>query len=65
MQTAPTTARELLTTDQAAAFLGVKANSLITWRSTKAVRIRYVKIGGCVRYRRRDLEAFLEENLEG
>lgn len=67
MQTAQQTdtRRELFTTAQAADYLGIKANSLITWRSTKAVRIPYVKIGGCVRYRKADLDSYIEENLEG
>lgn len=57
---------DLLTTEEAAAFLGCKANSLITWRCTRAVRIPFVKIGRLVRYRRRDLEAFLNaQTVEG
>lgn len=52
----------LLTTRQAANYLGIKANSLITWRCTKAVRLPYVKIGGCVRYHKSELDEFIEDN---
>jgi len=51
---------ELLTTTQAADILGVMPSSLVTWRCTKAVRVPFVKIGHAVRYRRRDLEAYIE-----
>jgi len=53
---------ELFTTPQAAAFLGCTADTLTTWRCTKAVKVPYVRVGRLVRYRRRDLEAFLENN---
>lgn len=59
----PSALPELLTTDQAADLLQVKPASLVTWRCTKAVRVPFVKIGHAVRYRRRDLEAFLSNNL--
>ena len=54
---------ELLTTTEAADFLGTTPGTLTTWRCTKAVNIPYVRVGRNVRYRRRDLEAFLESQL--
>lgn len=53
---------DLLNTPQAAAFIGCTPDTLTTWRCTKAVRVPYVRVGRLVRYRRRDLEAFLEQN---
>lgn len=56
---------ELLNEEQAAEFLNIKPNTLAVWRSTKRYPIPFVKIGACVRYRRPDLEAFIEANLTG
>lgn len=57
------TERQMLTTEEAAAMLGTEASTLVTWRCTKAVIVPYVKIGRAVRYRRCDLEEFIEQNL--
>jgi excisionase family DNA binding protein len=53
----------LMTTEQAAAYLGIKPNTLVTWRSTNRQKLVYAKVGGQVRYRRQDLDAFITENL--
>lgn len=59
-------ASDLLNEDQAASVLQVKPNTLAVWRSTKRYAIPFVKIGACVRYKRADLEAFIQENrVEG
>jgi hypothetical protein len=59
-------ASDLLNEDQAASVLQVKPNTLAVWRSTKRYAIPFVKIGACVRYKRADLEAFIQENrIEG
>ncbi len=50
---------KLLTTREAAAFLGVKENTLTVWRNTKRYDIPYVKIGRSIRYKPSDLEKFL------
>lgn len=55
----------LLDTAAAAAFLGCTASTLNTWRCTRKCKIPFVKIGSLVRYRRRDLEAFLANNVRG
>ena len=52
---------ELLTEVQAAAYLGLKnPKTLAVWRSKKKYPLTYVKYGRTVRYRRKDLEAFIE-----
>jgi excisionase family DNA binding protein len=53
----------LLTTEQAADYLAVKPATLSTWRSTNRKKLAYVKVGGQVRYRREDLERFVDANL--
>ncbi len=51
---------EYLSTIQAAEFLTVSVGTLEVWRSTKRYAIPYIKCGRLVRYRRSDLEAWLE-----
>ncbi len=53
---------DLLATRAAAEFLGCTFATLNTWRCTGAVKIPFVKIGSLVRYRRQDLERFLNTN---
>lgn len=53
----------LMTTEQAAAYLALKPATLQVWRSTNRKKLTYVKVGGQVRYRRQDLDAFIEQNL--
>ncbi len=61
-----TPTNRLLTTTEAAEFLGVKPSSLTVWRCTRKVKIPFVRIGANVRYRTRDLEKFLESHsVEG
>lgn len=50
---------ELMETAEAARYIGVKPHTLEIWRSTKRYRIPYIKSGKNVRYRRRDLDAWL------
>jgi hypothetical protein len=38
--------------------LGIKAQTLATWATTSRYPLPFVKVGRCVRYRRRDLDAF-------
>lgn len=56
---------ELFTTTEAGTFLKTPAKTLVTWRCTGRVRLPYVKIGGNVRYRKSDLEAFIAANIHG
>jgi excisionase family DNA binding protein len=57
--------QELLGTGDAAAYLDVKPGTLEVWRCTKRYAIPYLKVGRCVRYRRSDLDAFLESCVVG
>ena len=55
--------RQLLDTTEAAEFLGVESHTLAEWRSTERYNLPYVKIGRLVKYRRQDLEHFVESNI--
>ncbi len=56
---------ELLTRDEAAAYIGVKPQTLAVWHTTKRYNIPLVKVGSKVRYRRADLDAWLESRTIG
>jgi excisionase family DNA binding protein len=58
MQAAATS--NLLTREQAAQYLGVTPGTLSVWACTHRYDLPYVRVGRSVRYRLRDLEAFLE-----
>ena len=51
---------ELLDERQTAEFLNVSPGTLSVWRSTGRYHLPFVKVGRKVRYRRSDLEAWLE-----
>ena len=56
---------DLLTIDQAAAYLTISKATLYTWRTRRVgFGPRAVKVGGCLRYRRSDLDAWVAEHLE-
>jgi len=55
----------LLTPEQAASYLQVPSSTLSVWRSTGRVALPYLKLGGHVRYRREDIERFLEAHQRG
>jgi excisionase family DNA binding protein len=60
------TSEPLLHDGQVAELLGVKRQTLATWRSTKRYAdLRYLQIGRTIRYRRADVDAFLEKHLVG
>lgn len=52
---------DLLTPQDAAAVLGVETQTLAKWRCQKSYSLRYIKVGGLVRYRRSDLDQFLSD----
>lgn len=54
---------ELLDTRQAAARLGIQPNTLEMWRSAGRYGLPYLKVGRVVRYRARDLDAWLDERV--
>lgn len=55
-----TETRQLLTTKEAATFLGVTETTLRRWRSEGVVKVPYVKIGGRVRYSLPALESYVK-----
>lgn len=61
MQTA--THNRMMTTDEAAEYLGTTRPTLETWRCTKRVDLPYCKVGHAVRYRLSDLDAFIESRM--
>jgi excisionase family DNA binding protein len=52
--------RNLLNEKEAALFLGTSVGTLQVWRSTGRYEIPFVKVGRLVRYKRADLEAWIE-----
>ncbi len=55
----------ILTIDQAAAYLSIPKATLYTWRTRRAgFGPRAVKLGGCLRYRRVDLDSWVAEHVE-
>lgn len=54
---------ENLTPKQTSALLNVPTTTLAVWRSTNRVVLPFFKLGHHVRYRRADLERFIEQNL--
>jgi excisionase family DNA binding protein len=54
--------KKLLTREEAANFLGIKAQTLAVWASAKRYSLNYVKIGRRVLYRQTDLDAFIVAN---
>lgn len=53
--------KELLDDKSAAALLNVTTGTLSVWRCTGRYNLPFLKIGSKVRYRRNDLEAWLEK----
>jgi excisionase family DNA binding protein len=56
---------DLLTEDEAAALLRVEPQTLRLWRATGRYGLPFVKVGRCVRYRRCDLEKWIESRVIG
>jgi excisionase family DNA binding protein len=56
---------ELLSREEAARYLGVSASTLAVWKSTGRYLLPVVKIGRLVKYRKRDLDAFIARGLIG
>ncbi len=53
----------LLSRVEAAAYLGVSAQTLAVWASTKKYRLPFIKVGRLVKYKLDDLNDFLERGL--
>jgi hypothetical protein len=54
---------DLLDPAATAAALGVTEGTLMVWRSTRRYPLNFVKIGGKVKYRRQDIEAFVQSRV--
>lgn len=60
----PNEPKELLDEKEAAAYLGLtNQKTLAVWRCTKRYDLPYVKYGRLVRYRRKDLQAFVDAHV--
>ena len=53
----------LLNRKEAARYLGVSPGTLAIWACTKRYDLQYLKLGRSVRYRRSELDRFLEQSL--
>jgi excisionase family DNA binding protein len=56
---------ELLNTQAAAEYIGVKPHTLEVWRTSGRYRLPFIRVGGNVRYRRTALDEFLADRTEG
>lgn len=56
---------DLLSRDEAAAYLGISPKTLATWASTKRYPLQFVKVGRAVKYRISTLDAFIEARTTG
>ena len=54
----------LLSNEEAAAYLGIKPNTLTIWRTTKRFEIPYIQIGRKIKYKKSDLDKFLNKNIK-
>ena len=54
----------LLRPHQVADQLAIAESTLATWRCREPQRLPYIRVGGAVRYRPSDLDAFIERNLQ-
>ena len=50
----------MLDNDGAASYISVQPNTLSVWRSKKRYDLPYIKVGRLIRYRREDLDRWLE-----
>ncbi len=53
--------RPLLTEVETAAYLGLKPETLATWRCTHRYPLPFIRVGKAIRYRPSDVEKFLAE----
>ena len=53
----------LMTLRDAAVYIGVKLNMLAVWRMTNRYGLPFVKLGKIIRYRKSDLDEWIDENV--
>lgn len=58
------TESKLMTQGQAANYLNTSVGVLNTWRSTGKQKIPFVRWGRCIRYKREDLDRWIESQSE-
>tara|TARA_R110000737_G_C14555221_1_gene481318 strand:- start:78 stop:287 length:210 start_codon:yes stop_codon:yes gene_type:complete len=51
---------KLLSSSQAASYLGIAAGTLDNWRCNKSVEVPYIKLGRSVKYVKDSLDAFIK-----
>jgi len=56
---------DLLPPPEVAHLLGVTTGTLEVWRCTRRYPLRYTKIGRLVKYKRGDVQAFIDSRLVG
>lgn len=49
--------------EEAAAYLGLSPSTLANWASTKRFTVKYFRVGRSVRYRKRDLDEFIQRGV--
>ena len=55
----------LLTREQAAEYLGIAPQTLAVWAVTGRYDLPMIKVGRCCRYRKADLDKFLDRRTVG
>jgi excisionase family DNA binding protein len=66
MSTACAPARsEYLSPEEAAAYIGVKVQTLANWRSTGRYSVPFRRAGRLIRHRRADLDLWLDSRADG
>lgn len=55
----------LLTPAEVAEMLGIKVETLASWRCRGSQELEYIRVGRCVRYRAEAVEAYLERQTVG
>lgn len=54
--------REIMSRKEAADYLGISESTMANWACTKKYHIPYFRVGRKVKYRRQDLDEFMENN---
>ena len=63
MQTSESSRKELLSPEQVANILGLAEKTLRNWRCTNRYHLPFMKVGTIVRYRAKDVDAFIEAHM--
>lgn len=55
--------KQIMTRKEAAEYIGFSAGTLAVWASTKKYAIKSFKVGRSIRYRKEDLDHFINQGL--